>query len=127
MSATDVVVTAPAKEKPDGCHPSLCSLDVDVSSDGEALNNTAVTVINGKTKDQVFSGYTDSAGQINVTLPQGKYTVVTQGKSEQINLNKDSTVDSNSAMTSGLQDDHYIPLLILSLLSQPVSSERLVA
>lgn len=91
-AAADVAVSPTSKEAPVSDHPGQRSLDVEVSSDGEALDNTAVTIINDKTKDQVFSGFTDSAGQVNVTLPQGKYTVVAQGKSKQTNLNKDQTV-----------------------------------
>ncbi|WP_152416165.1 hypothetical protein [Halococcus hamelinensis] len=94
--ATDLTVLA--KENPGG-HSGERSLGVDVSSEGDALDNVPVTVVNKKTKDQVFSGYTDSAGQISVTLPQGQYDVVAQGqKGKSVNLNKDQNVsfDLNS-------------------------------
>jgi hypothetical protein len=82
-----------AKENSSGGHSGLRSIGVTVSSDGDALDNVPVTVVNKKTKDQVFSGYTDSAGQVSVTLPQGQYEVVAQGQqSKSINLNKDQNV-----------------------------------
>ena len=85
-------VTAAAKEYPHGGHSGTRSLGVDVSSDGEALDNVPITVVNEKTENQVFSGYTDSAGQVDVTLPQNKYEVVAQSQSEKVNLNKDQNV-----------------------------------
>lgn len=88
--ATDLTVLA--KENPGG-HLGEHSLGVDVSSEGDALDNVPVTVVNKKTKDQVFSGFTDSAGQISVTLPQGQYDVVAQGqKGKSVNLNKGQNV-----------------------------------
>ena len=44
------VAVSPSKEISQSGHPGQRSLDVDVSSDGDALDNTAITVINDKTK-----------------------------------------------------------------------------
>jgi hypothetical protein len=49
-------------------------------------------VIDKNINRQVFSGDTDSAGQIDVTLSQGSYDVVVQGQSKSVNLNKDQEV-----------------------------------
>ena len=91
-SAVAPGIGASAKEHPGGGHSGTRSLGVDVSSDGEALDNVPITVVNEKTDNQVFSGYTDSAGQVDVTLPQNKYEVVAQSQSKKVNLNKDQNV-----------------------------------
>ncbi|WP_049900454.1 hypothetical protein [Halococcus agarilyticus] len=89
---TDVAASRDPQAEHAGGHPGPRSLGVTVSADGEALDNVPITVVNDKTNNQVFSGYTDSAGQIDVTLPQGKYTAVAQGQSKKVNLNKDQNV-----------------------------------
>jgi hypothetical protein len=91
--AADVAVSTPDTEKLNSGHLGSRSLGVSVSSEGDALDNVPVTIINDKTGSQVFSGFTDSAGQVDVTLPQGKYQVVVQGqKTKTVNLNKDQNV-----------------------------------
>lgn len=91
--AADIAASTVATEKPDSGHPGSRSLGISVSSDGDALDNVPVTIINEKTGSQVFSGFTDSAGQIDVTLPQGKYTVVANGqRAKTVNLNKDQDI-----------------------------------
>ncbi|WP_231189240.1 carboxypeptidase-like regulatory domain-containing protein [Haladaptatus sp. DYF46] len=60
--------------------------------DGDPVADKQVTIINKKTGDQVFTGTTDNAGQINVTLPRGQYEVVAGSQSKQVNLNKDQDV-----------------------------------
>ena len=68
--AVDAATSAKENEQPDG-YPGSRSVGVSVSADGDALENVPVTVVDKNTNKQVFSGYTDSAGQIDVTLPQG--------------------------------------------------------
>lgn len=93
LVATDVVVSTVVEEKSTDGHSGSRSLGVTVASDGDALNNIPVTVINEKTGSQVFSGYTDSTGQIDITLPQGKYQVVVNGQqTKTVNLNNDQNV-----------------------------------
>ncbi|SIR73090.1 hypothetical protein SAMN05421858_3482 [Haladaptatus litoreus] len=58
---------------------------------GDPLDNETVTVKNSL-GETVFTGYTDSAGQIDVQLSQGKYDVYVQNQHQQVNLNKDRTV-----------------------------------
>ena len=77
--SADTTAAASTPENALSGHPGTHSLGVGVSSGGDALENVPVTVVNKKTGDKVFSGFTDSAGQIDVTLPQGQYDVVVQG------------------------------------------------
>ncbi|MFH5845163.1 hypothetical protein [Haladaptatus sp. CMAA 1909] len=60
--------------------------------DGDPIADKQVTIINKKTGDQVFTGTTDNAGQIDVTLPRGQYEVVVGSQSKLVNLNKDQDV-----------------------------------
>lgn len=76
----DVAASAQVEKRPDGGHPGSRSFGISVTSDGEALDNIPVTIVNENTGTQVFSGYTGSAGQVDVTLPQGKYTVTVNGQ-----------------------------------------------
>ena len=91
-----VDTTAATAQEHSGGHAGSRSLGVEVTSGGDTLDNVPVKVVNWKTENQVFSGYTDSAGQVNVTLPQGQYDVVVQNqKYKNVNLNKDQNVSFN--------------------------------
>ena len=61
------------------------------TEDGDPIANEQVTVMD-KTGETVFTGFTDNAGQINVTLPQGHYDVFVQNQKKHVNLNDDTTV-----------------------------------
>ncbi|WP_266081188.1 hypothetical protein [Haladaptatus caseinilyticus] len=60
--------------------------------DGDPVADKQVTVINKKTGDKVFTGTTDNAGQIDVTLPRGQYEVIAGSQSKLVNLNKDQDI-----------------------------------
>ena len=71
--------------------PYTVGVQID-GDDGDPIAGKEVTVINKKTGDQVFSGTTDNAGQIDVTLPRGNYEVVAGSQSKQVNLRQDTDV-----------------------------------
>ena len=111
-TAPGIAVAAPTRAGGDaaGTH----SLGVTVTDDdGEALDGIPVTVIDKKTGKQVFSGFTDNAGQIDVTLPRGNYEVVAQSQKKTVTLNKDDTQTTFTLASDELPKAPASPALIL--------------
>lgn len=61
----------------------------------------------------VFSGFTDNAGQIDVTLPRGNYEVVAQSQKKTVTLNKDDTQTMFTLASDELPKAPASPALIL--------------
>ncbi len=106
----ETAVAAPTRAGGDaaGTH----SLGVTVTDDGEALDNISVTVIDKKTGKQVLSGFTDNAGQIDVTLPRGNYEVVAQNQKKTVSLKKDGTETTFTLASDELPKAPASPALI---------------
>lgn len=83
--------TLVVRDVADDCCAGSYSLGVTMENDtGEPADSVAVTVVNDKTGEKAFSGFTDNAGQVDVTLPRGEYSVVSKSKEKKVKLQGDT-------------------------------------